>query len=243
MLILAVRNTKEILRDKLNLFFGLLFPLILLLLLSLINSNVPVEIFNIKELAPGIAVFGLSFMSLFSGMLISKDRSSSFLLRLYVSPLSPSNYIAAYSIPFLIISILQTVICYFTSLILGLQFSFNILIAVLCNIPAAIFFTALGIICGNLLEEKSVGGICGAVLTNFSAWLSGAWFDISLFGKAGKLIALSLPFANAVNAGRAALNGKYTDIFKPLCIVTAYAILLYIIAVIIFTHKMSADKH
>ena len=37
----AGRNTKEILRDPLTLFFGLGFPLVLLLLLSAIQANIP----------------------------------------------------------------------------------------------------------------------------------------------------------------------------------------------------------
>jgi len=86
LLAFASRNSKEILRDKLNLAFGIGFPVVLLLLLTAIQSNIPVPLFVIDHLAPGIAVFGLSFVSLFSGMLIAKDRTSSFMLRLFTSP-------------------------------------------------------------------------------------------------------------------------------------------------------------
>ncbi|MBR5252392.1 MAG: ABC transporter permease, partial [Clostridia bacterium] len=85
MLTFAGRNTKEILRDPLNLFFGLGFPLVLILLLSAIQANIPVSLFEIAHLTPGITVFGLSFMTLFSAVIISKDRSSSFLERLYTT--------------------------------------------------------------------------------------------------------------------------------------------------------------
>lgn len=74
----AARNHKEIIRDPLNLAFGIGFPLVILLLLTAIQANVPTELFVIDKLIPGIAVFGLSFISLFSGMLIAKDRSTSF---------------------------------------------------------------------------------------------------------------------------------------------------------------------
>ena len=76
------RCANEILRDPLNLAFGLGFPTVLLLLLSAIQANVPVPLFEIERLAPGIAVFGLSFMTLFSATLIAKDRESAFLERL-----------------------------------------------------------------------------------------------------------------------------------------------------------------
>ena len=71
MLTLARRNTKEILRDPLNLAFGLGFPLVLLLLLSAIQANIPVPLFALETLTPGITVFGLSFMSLFSAIIFS----------------------------------------------------------------------------------------------------------------------------------------------------------------------------
>ena len=83
MLSFASRNSKEILRDRLNLAFGIGFPIVLLLLLSLIQSNIPVELFAIEKLSPGVAVFGLSFISLFSGMVIARDRTRSFMLRLF----------------------------------------------------------------------------------------------------------------------------------------------------------------
>ena len=54
------RNAKEILRDPLTVAFSLGFPLVLLLLLTAIQANVPVDLFVIGQLAPGIAVFGLS---------------------------------------------------------------------------------------------------------------------------------------------------------------------------------------
>lgn len=70
----AGRNTKEIVRDPINLVFALGFPLVLLLLLSAIQANVPVSLFAIEHLAPGITVFGLSFMTLFSVTVIARDR-------------------------------------------------------------------------------------------------------------------------------------------------------------------------
>ena len=69
MLTFARRCAREILRDPLNLLFGLGFPVVLLLLLSAIQANVPVALFEIAHLTPGITVFGLSFLTLFSATL------------------------------------------------------------------------------------------------------------------------------------------------------------------------------
>ncbi len=238
----ASRNTKEILRDKLNLAFGLGFPIILLLLLSLIQSNIPVDLFSIKKLAPGVAVFGLSFISLFSGMLIAKDRTSSFMLRLFTSPMKSSNFIFGYTIPFFPISILQIIVCFIVSFFLGLDMNVNVLMTILVLIPSALLFISIGLLCGSLFTDKQVGGVCGALLTNLSAWLSGTWFDIDLVGGAFKSIANALPFVHAVNAGRFALAGEYSKIFPDLWWVIGYAVALMIISILIFTRKMNSDN-
>ena len=112
MLTFANRNAKEILRDPLTLIFGLGFPIVLLLLLSAIQANVPVSLFEIEHLAPGITVFGLSFMTLFSATLISKDRSSSLLQRLYTTPLKPIDFILGYTLPIIPFAIGQSVTKY-----------------------------------------------------------------------------------------------------------------------------------
>ena len=111
MLTFAKRCTKEILRDPLNLAFGLGFPLVLLLLLSAMQANIPVPLFQIGHLTPGITVFGLSFMTLFSATLVSKDRESAFLQRLYTTPLTAVDFILGYMLPMIPIALGQTVIC------------------------------------------------------------------------------------------------------------------------------------
>jgi ABC-2 type transport system permease protein len=238
----ASRNLKEMVRDKLNLAFGLGFPIVLILLLSMIQANIPVSLFQIDQLTPGVAVFGLSFISLFSGMLISKDRASSFMLRLFTSPLSSANFIFGYTLPLLPLAIAQIAVCFITALFLGLAVSVNILMALVVLIPAALVFIALGLICGSVFNDKQVGGVCGALLTNLSAWLSGTWFDVKLVGGAFEKIANALPFIHAVNAGRAALTGNYDGIFPDLWWVLAYAVGLTLLSVLVFTRKMNSDS-
>lgn len=234
----ASRNSKEILRDRLNVIFGLGFPLIVLLLLTLIQSNVPVELFELNKLTPGVAVFGLSFVSLFSATVISKDRSSSLMLRLYSSPLRPADYILGYTLPLLPISLAQSIICFVVAMLLGLEWSVNILLSIVVLIPAMIVFIAIGLICGTLLNDKQVGGVCGALLTNLTAWLSDIWFDVSLVGDVFEKIANALPFIHAVKAGRYAYSGEYSAIMPELWWVIGYAAVLTLIAVAVFKRKM-----
>lgn len=238
----ALRNSREILRDKLNLAFGLGFPLIVLLLLSAIQANIPVELFAIDHITPGIAVFGLSFISLFSGMLIAKDRTSSFMLRLYISPMKSSDFILGYTLPSLPMAVMQTIICFIAAIALGLTISTNILLAIIVLIPSAVLFIAIGLLCGSIFNDRQVGGICGALLTNLSAWLSGTWFDLSLVGGTFKKIAELLPFSHAVDAGRAAMAGQFDMIIPHLIWVIGYAAVILVLAIYAFTVKAKSDN-
>lgn len=241
-ILFASRNQKEIIRDPINLAFGIGFPLVVLLLLSAIQSNIPVSLFEIDQLVPGVAVFGLSFISLFSGMLIAKDRGSSFLLRLFASPLSSSDFILGYTLPLIPLAVLQSGFCFLVSFLLGLQVNLNVLLALLVLMPAALFFIAFGLLTGSIFTDKQVGGISGALLTNLSAWLSGTWFDLNLVGGTFKKIADLLPFVHAVNAARAAVAGKVDLIFPDLWWVIAYALVLLVAAVVVFKKKMNSDQ-
>jgi len=238
MLAFANRTMKEILRDPLTMAFGLGFPVILLLLLSLIQSNIPVDMFELHYLTPGITVFGLSFMTLFSAQLISKDRTSSLLTRLYTTPLKATDFILGYLLPIIPLCFAQTVICYVIALILGLPFSVNVIWAVLMILVPSFFYIALGLLCGSAMTEKQVGGVCGALLTNLSAWLSGIWFDISMLGKVVKTIADALPFIHAVELERAVVLGDFSAALPHLIWVLAYGIVLMVIAIFVFLRQM-----
>ncbi len=238
MLTFATRNTKEILRDPLNLAFGLGFPLALILMLSAIQANIPVSLFEIQHLTPGITVFGLSFMTLFSATHISRDRRSSLLQRLYTTPLTPVDFILGYTLPIIPIAIAQSIICYASALILKLEFTFNILLAILFIIPISIFFISLGLLCGSVFNDKQVGGICGALLTNLSAWLSGVWFDLELVGGMFKRIAYALPFVHAVEMERAILSGRFSEAIPHLWWVLGYSLVTLTAAVLLFLRQM-----
>ena len=238
MLTFTKRCAKEILRDPLNLCFGLGFPLVLLLLLSAIQANVPVELFAIDRLTPGITVFGLSFLTLFSATLVAKDRESALLQRLYTSPLAGMDFILGYMLPLLPIAMGQSLICYLFAIPLGLTVSANMLFAVLGILPMAIFNIALGLLCGSLLGVKQVGGICGALLTNLSAWLSGVWFDLKLVGGVFEKIANLLPFAHAVQMEQALFRGNFQEAAAHCLPILLYSALITVAAVLCFLRQM-----
>lgn len=240
-LVFAKRTTKEIVRDPLSLFFGVGFPIVLLLLLSAINRSIPVDLFNISSLTPGITVFGLSFMALFAAQVLSKDRASAFITRLFTTPMTSTDFILGYSVPLILMSIVQGIVCYLVAMLMGLSISFSLLLAIILLIPTTIIFVGLGLLCGTLLSEKAAVGICGALLTNLSAWLSGIWFDLNLVGGVFKDIAYLLPFVHAVEMGKAALSSKYVEIIPHLCWVLGYGIIISIAAISMFKKKMQAD--
>ncbi len=238
MLTLAKRCTKEILRDPLNLGFGLGFPLILLVLLSTLQANIPVSLFEINTLTPGITVFGLSFMTLFSATLIAKDRESAFLQRLYTTPLTGTDFIVGYMLPLLPIALGQTVICYLVAIPLGLTVNINVVWAILGILPIAVFNIALGLLCGSLLGSKQVGGICGALLTNLSAWLSGVWFDLKLVGGFFEKTANALPFVHAAEMEKALLVGNWRLAASHSLPILVYCVFTTAIAVLCFLRQM-----
>ena len=238
MLTFSTRTAEEILRDRLNLAFGLGFPVVLILLLSAIQANIPVSLFEIERLAPGITVFGLSFMTLFAATLIAKDRGSSLLQRLYTTPLTAKDFILGYTVPISPISVAQTLICYIFAVILGLEVNVRILLAAVSILPVALLFIALGLLCGSVFTDKQVGGICGALLTNLSAWLSGIWFDLELVGGAFRQVAYLLPFVHAVEMERAVIGGNYTQIFPHIFWVLGYALVILAAAVLACLRQM-----
>ena len=238
MMTFAKRCSKEILRDPINLGFGLGFPLVLLLLLTTMQKNIPVHLFETDTLAPGITVFGLSFITLFSATLIAKDRESALLQRLYTTPLTGLDFILGYMLPLLPIAIGQTVVCYLFSIPLGLTVSINIVYAVLGIIPMAIFNIALGLLCGSVFGVKQVGGICGALLTNLSAWLSGVWFDLELVDGVFEKIANELPFMHAAELEKALFAGNFEGAAAHILPVVLYSLLITVAAVFCFLRQM-----
>ena len=241
-LVFTKRCLREILRDPITLFFGAAFPVILLVLLSVMNLNIPAEagmqIFAIENLMPGVIVFGFSFLALFGGMLLAGDRETAFLTRLFTSPLRARDFIVGYALPLFPLGLSQAVICVILGFMFGLSPTVHILTMLVFLIPSMLLFVSLGLLCGSVLNFRQVGSICGALLTNVSAWLSGTWFSLDLLGEGFKTFAYCLPFANAVDATRAALAGDLAGALAHIWIVCLYAFAACVAAIILFRKKM-----
>ena len=237
----ASRNVKELLRDPLTAFFGAGFPVLLLCILNLIERNVPNSPFTISSLTPGMTVFGLSFFSLFSGMLISKDRTTAFLQRLFASPMRSADFIFGYTLPLIPLAVLQCALVYAAAFVLGLPLTVRVLPAILCILPMAIFHIALGLLVGSVFNDKQVGGLCGALLTNCCAFLSDSWLPLSVMGKGFRAFANCLPFVHSVELGRIMLGGTDAPIGAHLAVVCAYAVVTSFFAIYLFRRKMHSS--
>lgn len=233
----ASRNQKEILRDPLTILFGIGLPVVVMWLFTVMQQNMPMDLFKIENLAPGVIVFSFSFLTLFSGMLIGKDKGSSFLMRIFVSPLKPSDYIMGYTIPLIFIAAMQIVVCFVAAYFLDLQLNWNVLLTVLVLFVNALLYIGFGLMLGTFFTDKQVGGLF-ALFVNVATWFSGTWFTLDMIGGAFEKIASLLPFVHAVDATRFALQGNYSDILVPLLWVAGYTVVVYAIAISGFKKKM-----
>jgi ABC-2 type transport system permease protein len=203
---LASRNAKELARDPLAAIFGLAMPVALLLLFVAIGRSAPVDTFKVASLAPSVAIFSFSFLILFSGMLVAKDRQSAFLTRLLTTPLKPRDFILAYLLPDLPIALCQVIVCYLVGAIFGFRLDAGALATLAILAPAALICIFLGLILGSLFDESQIGGIA-SLLINVIGIFSGAWMPLDQVGGVIRDIAYAMPFAHAVDAARALGRG------------------------------------
>lgn len=245
------RNIKEMLRDPLSYIFCLGFPLVMLLVMTLVDRSIPSEagmtVFRIDNLSPGIAVFGQTFVMLFTAMNVSKDRSTSFMTRMYATPMVSSDFALGYILPMFIISIIQTVITYAASFIISLvtdvQLSIaGMLFSTVVLIPSALMFIGLGLLFGTLFNDKAAPGMC-SIEISLSSFLGCIWFDADSTGGIMLKICKSLPFYYCTRSARAslALNFSYDNLVLPLFIVAACTVVITLVAILIFSRKMKSD--
>ena len=222
----------------------------MLIIMSVINESIPPEanmtLFRIENLAGGIAVFGLSFVMLFTTLTVSKDRSGAFLVRLYATPMNSADFIAGYALPCLLLAVLQSVISFAASLVVasvsgsGSLTVGGSLLSVLTLIPGAVFFIAAGVLFGALFNEKAAPGLC-SVIISLASLLGGVWFDCEAAGGAIWNICRALPFYHCVKAARMASVLDFNGIGVHLLIVAAYAVVFAALSAIVFHSRMKAD--
>ncbi len=248
-IVFAKRTLKEILREPLSYIFCLGFPIVMLIIMSIVDRSIPahanVTSFHIQNLTPGVAYFGLCFVMLFTEIQVSKDRQTSLLLRLYSSPMKPADYIVGYTLPVFALSLIQMVICYGAGLVIaainGNDYPVTgALLSMAALIPSVFFFIGLGIIFGTLLSDKAAPGI-GSILISAAGMLGGIWMDVDNMGGAIRDVACALPFYYGVKFARMPLAGSYDGFLRCALVCVLSGLLIYIPAVLIFRARMKRD--
>ena len=243
------RNFKEIIRDPLSYIFCLGFPLVMLFVMTLVNDGIPPEakmtLFRIDNLAGGIAVFGLTFVMLFTCLNVAKDRSGAFLVRLYATPMRSGDFILGYILPTSLLAVMQILITlsasFVVSLITGIEMNMlGLLSAMLSLLPTVVMLIACGLLFGTLFSEKAAPGLCSIVIS-LASFLGGVWFDADGLGGVMLKICEVLPFYHAVKAARMASVLEFDGYLPHLLITLAYSVVITAASVIVFRSKMKAD--
>ncbi len=244
------RNLIEMSRDPLSYIFCAAFPILMLIIMSVVNTTIPkgtMTIFRIDNLAGGIAIFGQTFVMLFSALNVTKDRNGSFLIRLFASPMKSSDFTVGYILPMIVVAFLQVIIAFAASLIISLIVGYKLNIAglVLGSIlvlPSALMFISIGFIFGTLFNDKSAPGMC-SILISLGSFIGGIWFDVEKAGGIMEKISKCLPFFYATKLVRSVISmdfGKETFLI-PLLVVVLSAAVLTALACLVFGRKMRAD--
>ena len=233
----AKRNYKEIIRDPISLIFSCLLPLFLLFIFQ--QFKIPNQVYLLNNFTPGIILFSFSFITLFTATLVAKDRETSLLIRLRVSPMKALEYILGYMLAVIPIVIIQNILFFTLAIIMGLAFSIEVILTILVSIFVSLFFIFLGIIIGSITTVKGASGISSGVV-QIVCFTSGMYFDSSMVGDGFAKICEYLPFEPALNIIKGILNNSLIDI-KDIVIFTIYTIIVLVIAINVFKKKMISD--
>jgi ABC-2 type transport system permease protein len=234
---LTKRNIKEVIRDPLSLGIAVALPLVLLLTLQALGGD-DTPFLTPTLLTPGIVLFGFVMVMFSSAMILSRDRETSLLARLLTTPLRASDFVSGYSLPYLLVAIVQAIVLLAVGAALGLDSDGSVVLVVLVLVLMAVFYVALGMILGALLTVAQTSGAYAVVL--ILTIFGGAWFDLEEIGGVFLTIGDVLPFKHALDATRAVMadSASLDDIATDLYWIGAYTIGAVGLAVLTFRRRM-----
>lgn len=235
----ASRSFKEIIKDPLSIIFTIILPLFLLYIFQ--QFKIPNEVYNIENFTPGIVIFSLSFITMFTSSLVSKDMTTSLITRLLVSPMKSFEYILGYFIAVVPILLLQNILFFLVAVLLGLSYSINIIYAILLVIIFSILFISLGILIGSITSTKASTGV-SSVIVELVAFTSGMYFSTDMLSKTFNVICNVLPFKSILNILKGVLNGNYSNMLFDILLVFVYIIIIFVITIIVFKRRIIGDK-
>lgn len=234
---LARRNLKEVIRDPLSVGIAVALPLLLLVTLQALGGDDTLFL-TPTLLTPGIVLFGFVMVMFSSAMILSRDRETALLARLLTAPLRSSDFVAGYSLPYVLLAVVQAGILLIVGALLGLDVEGSITLVVLVVVLMAVFYVALGMILGAALTVAQTSGAYAVVL--LLTIFGGAWFDLEAIGGVFLTVGDALPFKHALDATRAVMadGAGYADIASDLYWVGGYTIGAVVLAVVVFSRRM-----
>jgi ABC-2 type transport system permease protein len=237
---LAERNLKEAVRDPLSVGVTVALPLGLMLILSVLGRQIAdvAPQLSATMLAPGVTLFGFAMLVFSSGFLLARDRENGLLTRLLTAPLRPTDFIAAYSLPYLPVAIVQTVGIFVIGGFLGLAVAGNVGLVVLVLFVMSVGYIGLGMLLGSVLTSQQVGFSYAVVL--IPTIFAGAWFELEVFGEGFTRAMNALPFAHALSATRGVMadGAGFADIATDFYWVLGYATVFFTLGVLAFRRRM-----
>ncbi len=245
-IVFAGRNFKELVRDPLSWIFCLGFPIVMLVIMTIINNSIPPEagmtLFEIQNLAPGIMIFGLTFIMLFACLLIANDRSEAFLLRIFTSPMKSSDYIGGYIMPLIVLSFGQVIITLIASLIVAAISGTSLditgmLVSVVTAIPSMLMFIGFGLLFGTLFNKNAAPGLSSIIIC-LSGMFGGIWMDIDTIGGTLADMCKALPFYHCVRSARLAFSSDFSGSLGESGIVLIWAVIVVTVSIFVFKKKM-----
>ena len=230
---LARRNLREMYRDPLHIGLAIALPVGLLLVFQAIP-----DWFTPTFLVPGIVLMGFAMVTDSSGMILARDRERALLSRLLTAPLRAIDFISAYSLPYLLVVIVQIVVIFAVGALLGLEMSGNAALAFLVLFVMSIGYIGLGMILGSVFTytQASLVWIVVMLLTVFG----GAWMDLAEIGGGLQSAMDVLPFAHALDATRDVIvhGAGFADIATDFYWVLAYTVAFFFLGVLLFRRRM-----
>lgn len=233
---LSKRNFKEVWRDPVSLGITIGLPVLMLLVLQVFGD---VEaFFTPTVLAPGIVLFGFVMLMFSAAMTLSRDRESALFSRLLTAPVGASDFVAAYSLPYLAVAVIQGIVLFAIGLLLGLEVKGSVILVFLVLFVIALFYIALGMILGTLLPLAPLSGAYAVVL--LLTIFGGAWMDLEAIGGVFQSVGNALPFAHALDAVRDVMvfGVDFGFIANDFYWVLGYTVVAVVLALVLFKRKM-----
>ena len=187
---------------------------------------------------PGIAIYGLMILISTAAEIIAGDREKGFLARMFTTPARPWDFILGYSLPFIPVLIVSTLVYLGVGMALGLTIVGNLGHAFLIFFLIGLCSIGIGMIVGSLIKSESQAGVSWLFIVPM-AMISGAWFSVDSMPSTLKSIAGALPFIHAIDASRAVINGSsFSAVMPDLYWLVGWTVVLFAAGIVLFRMKM-----